>query len=95
MFFWFDKLDDKSRSLFCIDSERLKLSRRARAGVTARLILVSKALVAMDKDCKGAILLEAEVSVSSMRSNLLSIFFRLCSIKAEALSRVLKSVQAS
>ena len=68
---------------------------RERAGVTARLIRVSRAFVAMAKDCKGITLLEAVERVSSIRSNFLSIFPRLSSILAEVCNRVLKSEYAN
>lgn len=77
------------------DSKVRKLSRRARAGLMARLIRVSRALLAMARDCKGATRLEAAESASSIRSNLSSIFSRFFSTAAEAWRSLLRSLQAS
>ena len=86
--------EERFTSLCWRDSESLKLPRRERAGETARLILESRALVAIERDCNGATLFEARAMVSCKDSNFLSIFSRFESILAEACRRVLRSEHA-
>lgn len=80
--------EERARSLRWKDSARRKLWSRRKAGETARLIRLSRALVAMERDCSWAAVDEPSERAWWERERRSSIWVRLASCAMDALRMV-------